>query len=207
MTRTLTTSVVPANYSELFEHYYPYVIKLVRSFNIAEDDVEDVAMIILTKFLEKDSLSHYDAEHITKAGKPTEFLTFLSGFVSAYIKHYVHRQYVLRRRHPVSVDTEVSSHGGGQPAVPWMEVYGPKHYDDHREVEDEQFLARTRAQLATVPVVGKRDLSLLFEMIVLQLEETGRMNMEELSNLFDVSWGSINNWVKALRNYVERETT
>lgn len=200
MTRTHTTSVVPATYSELFSHYYPYVLGLVRKFRIEEADVEDVAMTILTKFYEKDVLSDFDAERLSASGKPIQFMSFLSGFVAAYIQHYVQRQALLKVRHPVSVNMEVTTNGFL--SSPWIEVFGPKHYDDVSDIEYEQFLHSVRSHLASVPTRGLRDYSLLFEMIIEQLDERGRIHKLELADLFGVGPTAIDGWIKTLRGHI-----
>lgn len=199
MTSTRTVSIVPADFAELFRYYYPYVVKLVRTFSIEESDVEDVAMIILTKFMEKDVLSDYDPDYRSVEGKPAGFMTFLSGFVASYVRHYVSRQRVHQARHPFSVDRTLLLRDSPSS---WIEVYGPKHYDDLSHVTDAQFLSAVRSRLSTLPVVGRRDMALLFELIIDQLDERGRIHKEELAGLFGVSPASIHQWIKLLSVHV-----
>lgn len=209
MTTSKTSSVVPTSYAELFQHYYPYVVKLVRKFSIYESDVEDVAMTILMKFMENDALADYDPEYQIRGGKPARFMTFLSGFVASYIRHYVERQNAMRVRNYVSVDQSVLgawSESHEKSPGTWIDVYGPKHYDDLREVEDAQFLSAVRSHLSKLPVTGQRDFALLFELIIDQLHERGRLHKTELAGLFGVGPTSIDNWIKQLQVHVSEAT-
>jgi hypothetical protein len=200
MSGALTESIVPATYDELFAHYYPYVLKLIRPY-IDEANVEDVAMTIIMKFIEKDVLVDYDPAAKRRDGSETSFITFLSGFVFAYLRGFVTTQQKQHYRYPISTDKEVTrSVEGGTGSSTWLDVYGGGYEEEFTDLTDAEFLMRVRAHLASQEHKWEKPVALLFEFIVMQLDEHARIRRDELAELFEVSVTTIFRMLQMLKS-------
>lgn len=60
----------PSDYSDFFASYWPYVKQMVAKAGIASEDVEDVAMEVVAKFIEKDALSYFDPDYTVNIQGP-----------------------------------------------------------------------------------------------------------------------------------------
>lgn len=203
----MTKDFVPESFDELFSHYYVFVVKLVQTFGIDRQNSEDVAMTILSKFLEKDALSDFNPEFASNHNGVTRkavFRTFLSGFVSVYVRHYRDRQQLQLKREGISHDAPAFTFDSGEPMT-WMDYIGPRYYEEFEDLADRELLASIRTHLATTKprnAQDKCDLPLFFEMTLQQTREHGEVRTEELAELFDVSKTSIQNWLRRLRTEV-----
>lgn len=201
-----TASIVPTSYDEMFRHYYPYVCKLVRRFGVPDDLHEDVSMILVTKFIEKNMLEQFDPERVGADGMPVQFASFLSGFVVAYVRHYVTRARVEYDRERTYVDQTDNSNGRADTPErqSWLDRKGFRHEDDVSKVEYELLLVSIRKHLGSLSVRGKKNFLLLFDLVVYQLEERGRTHIRELAGLFEVSEPAVSNWLKELAVHVRK---
>lgn len=203
----LVEDYVPTSYADLFNHYYPFMVKLVKRMGIDGGNAEDVASTILIKLLEKDALNYYDPSYISEHSgvkRRAVFRSFLSGFVVSYVRHYRDRQQLLKQREVMSANQLVSEPGTSSPAE-WITVFGPTHTDDYESLHYGELVSRIKAQLKSyVPKskADKSDLPLLFDMILLQMEETGSLNVLELAELFGVSKPTIYAWVTKLQQEI-----
>lgn len=84
----------PRDYSELFETYFSIMCHIVYKSGIAKEDVEDVTMDLLIKFMEKDGINYYDPT------KPTKFSSMLRGFTATYVQTNRDKQAVRHKRIP-----------------------------------------------------------------------------------------------------------
>ena len=200
---------VPTNYSEVFSLYYPYIIKLVRKAGIDSQNVEDVAMQLLTKFYEKDVLSDYNPEFTSSHSgvvRSANFNTFLAGFVFSYIRYLKGRQELNKNREPTLVDSSISSTSENSSSdLPWIVQHGLRHEDTHEELELEELILRINAHLARVTSKSSKDrcdLGMLFTVVQKQIYEQGKLNVAELAEVFGVSATSIQNWMKRLRGQI-----
>lgn len=165
-------------------------------------------MSILTTFFEKDVLSQYSPDHISvrkEAQKHAKFRTLLSGFVAIYVRHYRDRQGKLIHREGFSTETPVSLGGESNSETTWIEVAETSRVVDHYELEAQDFLQQIRVHLHSVPPLNSQDLcklDVLFEAILIQTEDIDKVNVAELSEKFEVSKTTIQNWLVRLRREV-----
>jgi len=207
-TSRTSTTFVPRDFAELYEHYYLYVAKLVLRFGVPAGEVEDVTQSILLTFFEKNALEDFDPERMNDyQGKLRKaiFGTFLSGFVASYVRHYRDRIQVRVRRESLSVDTPVWTEEGETQTLHDLLVDPVEEdYDDLMEAD---LLASVRTHLSRVAPPrrshAKLNLSLLFELILDQLSEHGAVDAKELAELFGVSGTSVQNWLKQLRAEIQ----
>lgn len=195
-----TTSLVPTGYDQLFRHYYPYVSAMVRKFNVPESSRDDVAMMLVTKFIEKDMLGTFDPERLDATGNPVKFSSYLSGFVVAYIRYYVEREYKEASRSPNLIDETTVTPSG---ELTWLDLNGFTHEDDLSHVDYELMVDAMKEKLKTVPTKNKRDFHLLFSLMVDQLREKGRLNRRELAEMFEVSDSLISLWQKMMITHLQ----
>lgn len=199
---------VPETFEDMFDHYYDYVVRLVASSGINFQNAEDVAMTILVKFFEKDALHDFNPEFTTEYGGITRravFRTFLSGFVKTYVRHYRDRQRLQQEREGFSLDAVLFVYSdSGQPAT-WMDVEGPQYEENFDSLHAQDLVQSIRAHLATVPkrnIQDKCDLPAFFEAVLEQTYIGGKVDIHALSDKFNVSLPSIQNWLKRLRTEV-----
>lgn len=204
-----STDYVPADFSDLFENYYPYVTHLVQKFGIEAQNSEDVAMTILTKFYEKDVLADYSPTFTSHHGgveRPAVFSTFLSGFVFSYVRHYRNRQTLGIRREGKSIYAPVGTGeaGGVRGFVEWIDVYGPAVDTDYDEVFAADLVRQITAHLAALPPSARARVNLvsMFTRIIEQVEQAGKYDVPALSSEFGVSQNSIRNWIHRLRDEI-----
>lgn len=98
----------PADYAELYEHYFGAMKAMVAKAGIHSHNVEDVAMDILSKFMEKDALAQYDPGKLFDVGerpkfagprhRPARFASYLRRFVFLYVKQHLDAQAVQDRK-------------------------------------------------------------------------------------------------------------
>lgn len=192
---------VPTDYSDLFQHYYVYVHKLVRRAGIHPQNSEDVTMSILTTFLQKDVLSDFDAQK-------GAFRTFLTGFVFVYVRHYRTTQDKLKVREMRSTDQIIDQPGrASDEVVTWIDVYGPIHQDDYQDLLDDEYLTDIRKKLSTASS-GRKDSQLeltdFFDAVVEQADRLGKISTTELMEKFGVTRTTVHNWLVRLRSEVGR---
>lgn len=194
LSSTRTQNYTPADYGELFNHYYDYVQKILLKFGIEQQNLEDVSMSILLKFYENDVLRDYSPTYKRSHNgveKTATFMTFLSGFVLLYARHYRERQQVMARRLHELPDTDDAVSGSNLFVAD--EQYGALYRDD---------LIRTvSAHLNDVPPLPRAlvDLSDLFPRVVQQVEETGKISASVLAKEFGVSAETVRTRLKHLR--------
>lgn len=199
------TADVPQDFSEMFDRYYDYVVRLVAQSGIDFQNAEDVAMTILTKFFEKDALSDFDPEYTTEYGGVTRkavFRTFLSGFVKTYVRHYKDRQRLQAQREGFSTDTVMFTYAESGEYATWMDLNGPTYEETHEELHAQDLIVAIRTHLATVPPRNAQDqcnLAALFESVLVQTYEDGSVDTAALATQFSVSKTSVQNWLKRLR--------
>lgn len=199
-----STDYVPADFTDLFKNYYPYVTHLVQRFGIEAQNSEDVAMTILTKFYEKDVLEDFDPTFTSHHGgveRPAVFSTFLSGFVFCYVRHYRNRQSIGIRREGKSIYAPT---GRGESPQQWIDVYAPSVDTDYDEVFAADLVRQITAHLAALPPSARARVNLvaMFTRITEQVEQAGKYDVPALSSEFGVSQNSIRNWIHRLREEI-----
>lgn len=121
----------PDDYAELFSAYFPMMKAVVAKSGIAHEDVEDVTMDVLARFIEKDGISYYDPDKLHDVGESPEipgarlrkakFGAMLRGFTATYVLQYRDKQMVRHRRVPWRLDMPVVA-VGTQREETWGEV-------------------------------------------------------------------------------------
>lgn len=196
---------VPEDYTQLFAHYYSYVIALVKKAGIDEGNVEDVSMTILSRFFEKDVLNDFDPDFRsahTRAGTQAKFRTFLSGFVLIYLRHHRDLQVRQQTRFPFSTDFPVASPNGG-PDVPWIEVNSPPIEEGYHDLYLNELVQNIQSHLASLPQFPCR-FSALFASMLRHIEEYGSPIVSLLAQEHEVSETTIRGWVVRLRAEVRK---
>lgn len=190
---------VPRDYEDLFRHYFPHVKRLVSSYRVDPQSVEDVSMTLLTKFVERESLEKYsETATFTHGGeeKTAKFSTYLSGFVFAYVRYLAHRERLTKHREVVAFDAP-GLNGPGSPS--WGEMMLPPVEDSHEDLYAAETTQHIRSHLRTLPVKRGADLVLLFDLICTQVAEEGTIVVKDLAALFEVHQNTIRNWIALLR--------
>jgi hypothetical protein len=209
MERISEKDYVPESFEDLFNHYYAYVIRLVRSHGIDEVNAEDVAVTILTVFFEKDVLSDYDPDRVNNyrgTERKAVFRTFLSGFVNLYVRHQRTIQTKHEFRFGLSLDNTVADRATWSPdpqndATKFIDLTSP-YTESFDEVESADFVRSVRAHLATVPARNQQDrcdLPALFDAVHRHVEDTGAVDILALSTQFGVSKNTLRKWMERLR--------
>lgn len=111
----------PDDYSELFATYFPMMRQIVYRAGIAQEDVQDVAMDILARFIEKDGIAYYDPHRLHDVGenpdlpgaryRKAKFKGMLRGFTQTYVMQYRDKQMVRHRREPWRLEKSLTSSG------------------------------------------------------------------------------------------------
>lgn len=185
---------VPNSEAEVFEQYFPHVKFLVARAGIRPDYVEDYAMNLMIKFLEKGILNQYnpDRETVVEGVKRTaSFKTYLSGFVNSYLRHFKERDNIHKDRSRISTDMNVSL---GDNEVPLLDYFGVFVSDNTDRIEAREIIEHVKMSVSEHP-----RLSLFFDFVILQVIEHGKIDVAELSELFDVTKSTIHNWLAKLR--------
>ncbi len=133
----------PKDYDEFFRDYWKYTIAVMRNnWRIPEQELEDMASKIMTRFVERDMLSLYDPEIAEKSG----FKAFWIGFIKAYIIHY--RQKIYER-----AGTEVHYDATADKDV-LDSLIGGKEDSGYLEMDSLDEYAQFRAHLTTIRLKG-----------------------------------------------------
>ena len=204
-TRRITADYVPESFSEMFTHYYSYVIRLVVTMGIDSQNAEDVAMAILTTFFEKDALAQYDPNFEGQHKRKVLFRTFLSGFVASYVRHFRDMERVRRVRDLTYIDEPVTSSIDNS-SYSWIDLFGPVYEEDFDDrLNEEDLIRQIRARLVATARSNSQDrcdMPDLFDQIVEQSKTIGKVDVKALSERFGVSTTSVQNWIKRLRSEV-----
>jgi hypothetical protein len=202
----------PKSYDELFRKYYLYVVNLVNKHGITDDNKEDVASEILTRFMERGFLDVFDSSLVFEFNgekRPARFKSFLSKFVLTYVQGHCDKQKRLAKREWYVCDMQVQPEKTGSEVVRWVDLYGDPHEgheDAVLEVIMEQGLAQgLREHLATVPrrAHGDRcDLVALFDAVREQALDRGHIDIKALKDVFGVSPTAMHSWVWWLKENI-----
>lgn len=152
-----TATGCPKDYAELYECYFPMIKSIVVKWGIDSRDVEDVAMELLTKFMERDALAWYNPDLLHDVGdnprlpgqkmRPAKFQGLLRRFCDLYVRQEWDKQKNLRRREVVRLEAPVSGEEGGST---WGEIAGEASSDgglssaEIRSVTTTAFIAALR---------------------------------------------------------------
>jgi DNA-directed RNA polymerase specialized sigma24 family protein len=203
MRSTLSEITAPADYEQLHRQYFGYVVQFVIHQGIEPQSAEDVASEIFVRLIATDILGQFDSSLTFIRGgelKTARFKSFLNAKVVHYVRHHRDRQIVRNAREPIICDSPLSEGGDS-----WVQAFGPSFTEEFGEVYEQELVRRIAAHLEKVPRRSTKDqcdLVHLFEAVVGQVRLTGRINKEELQQLFGISSTAISSWLKLLRVHV-----
>lgn len=191
-----STTGQPDDYAELFEQYWPMMYGIVAKAGIHKFDVEDVAMDILARFIDKDGLNYYDPDR--PQGK-TKFKGMLRGFTSTYVMQYRDKQMIRHRREPWKLDTPIEIKGR---ETTWGEVNMVEEgWIDASEVSIDIItcLKETRRILDSKSY-GKRDYGLFVDLCIKNGFLEGDLNREVIRDTLGIGSSTLNVMIRELRN-------
>lgn len=202
-------SVVPSGPDELFRVYYDYVKRIVGGTQaIPSQDVEDVAMDIMTRLLERDVIGMFDPSRMFThdgASIPAKFRTFLTAQVSLYVKGQRDRLSRQRKRELLVIDSSSPSSDSG--ALSWHDVFGGVE-DDMSGLDAAEWIRQARSFLATVPRRSDRDrcdLVRLFDSLIAQVASSGSVSVAETAAQLGVSPAVSGRWLAWLRQNLRQQ--
>lgn len=182
---------VPKDYGELFSHYYPMIRTLVCRAGIESQNVEDVSMAILTKFIEHDALADYDPQFTSHHGgvlRKSFFPSFLSSFVLLYVRYHRERQTTRHRREYLVLDE----------GTPRSESLTPSCTDSYDQLYDQDLIREFRGYLASY-TNGLAPLALVFDEIIKHLDLFGQPDIPVLAVTFGCSEQTIRIRMRVMR--------
>lgn len=178
----MTKTDIPSSDAEVFKNYYPLLRWHVARAGISSDRVEDYSMMLMETFIKNGVREDYDP---SKAN----FRTFISGFAQSYLRHYRERDQIETNRSFFSTNKTV-----GDNDILILDIQGYCVPDPFEDAELKAALDQVRSR---IPFKRR----LFFDFVLLQVEEYGKIDVGELSELFEVTRASIHNWMKALRPF------
>lgn len=185
----MTIAQVPTSDAEVFENYFALIKWHVVRAKISDGAVEDYAMILMERFIQHGLLAQYDP---SKAN----FRTFLSGFVTSYLRHFKAQDLKQVERSYLSTDFTV----GDKDDTLILDLKG---YSAPDKFGDAEVNVQVEAIRKKIEDLGDEKFLLFFDVVMLQIEEYGQIDVAELEELFGVTRSSIYNWRKRLRGYFE----
>jgi len=200
-------SDVPAGPEELFRDYYPYVRKIVSNTPaIPSQDVEDVAMDIMTRLIERDVVGMFDPDmRFIHDGRQVtaKFRTFLTAQVQLYVKGQRDRLGRQRSHELLVVDSSADDTGG--PCL--VDLFGGAE-DDLSGLDAAEWIRQARDFLSVVPKRSDRDrcdLVALFDDLIGQVASTGTVSMFDTATRLGVSPSVSGRWVTWLRQNLRQQ--
>lgn len=208
--KTPDSSFIPKDFSEMYQHYYVYVLRLVVRAGIDFGNADDVAQTLFVKMHEKGLLEQYDPNLVQSHGGTARFSTFISGFVLTYLRHYVNRQKIESERTLTLVDQPITvGKDSDHTDQSWVDVHGPVFEEEYSELHMDSFRSQIRAKLAAAHR-GRSDnlldLVALFDAVDAQVEAEGKYSTTDLMEQFKVSRTTIHNWLERMRVEVAKAT-
>lgn len=112
----------PPSYEIFFEQYWSYTLWYIGQFNVPGDLIEEIAMEIIQRFIERDSIGVFDRgwDNRSKTGKSV-FRTYYTHFMLSYIPGKKRNHMRVRRNELLLWDAEVGDESG----TTWGDVNGP----------------------------------------------------------------------------------
>lgn len=151
----------PADYAELYQHYFGMMKSIAAKSGIHPQDVEDVASEILCTFMKKDALTWFDPHRINDAGenprtagpryREARFSNLLRSFTSLYCRQWVDKQNNRSYREPdfAKLDApvgEAESDTWGDVQDRWQAVDMEKSVESRLMLVSVMTTAQSRAQ-------------------------------------------------------------
>lgn len=203
------TTGCPDDYTELYQSYFPMMVGIVASSGIQPSDVEDVAMDILARFIEKDGISYYDPEHLHDVGanpelpgarlRKAKFKGMLRGFTSTYVMQYRDKQMIRHRREPWRLDAPVSKQD--EESLTWVELAVVDPYeilDSEVSVAIVSALKAAREELL-IKSTSYRNYEQFIALCIEHGYLDGKLNRKAMEVLLGISASTISEMLRELR--------
>ena len=196
---------IPSNMDELAQHYYGFIIGMVRKLGIPDQEAQDSAQYILERLDKTGAIGQFDPGHLTEhQGRQvrTRFSTFLGAKVMRYCLGERGRLQKRAGHELLLVDAPVSTSGDGD-GTPLLEILGAgAAWDDYSALDAQDFITHMREHLAAIPPRSARDtcdLVALFDELVAEVEQTGQFTYAGIQERFKVSGTTAGAWLSRLR--------
>lgn len=188
----------PSDYEEFHRMYFEYIKNLVKRAGVAYQNVDDVAMGLVTRFIEMDILNQYQPEFTDPSGvtRSVRFRTYLTSLVLVYVKHPRHRLNVHYRREVAELEDLVQ-------VMDFPEGQGPTPEEVLDRITYEDMLFFISVALSNIQS-SRSSLRMdeFFLTVARQVEEDDRINVARLAKAFHVSTTSIRAWLGRLEREV-----
>lgn len=203
-----TATGCPDNYSEMFERYFGMVRSVVTKSGIAPEDVEDVAMEIIAKFIQKEGLESYDPTRLHEVKNPrtagpakrtARFSSMLRGFAATYVLQHRDKQAIRHRKEPYRLEKPVMLETGEQTS--WGALMKAPELIDAAETSLSimEAVCRTRAALAEYPQRGRRDVVACFDAAVRDGLLDGKVDRRKIGTELGVSESTVGSMMREIR--------
>lgn len=193
----------PNGYDEVFAEYFPMMRGIVAKSMITPDDVEDVAMDILLRFIQKDGLNYFDLSKVTIPGTEARvFRGMLKGFTATYVMQYRDKQMTRHRREPWRNETPVVIKGTRDP-VSWLEANFSETtswelLDAEVAVDIRNALLKAKAVLAK-KTTKHRDYAAFVTLCIEQGFLDGKLDRKAIQSSLGVSAATVTDMLKELK--------
>lgn len=132
----------PPDYDTFMRQYMQYTRVLCIRAQVFLVDVEDMSQMLLTRFMERDSLGVFTPNWGSQSeDRKSNFRSYYSRFVATYLKGYRRNEAKYRTRHLAILDAPVDEDG-----TTWADLKAPAHEDNLFSVEFAQVVESVRAQ-------------------------------------------------------------
>lgn len=192
---------LPDDYSELFEQYYSMMCGVVAKSGIAPFDVEDVAMDILARFIDKGGLAYFDPSH-----PKAKFKGMLRGFTATYVLQYRDKQMIRHRREPWRNEMPLAILGKGIYEVEAESTWGEMNHRNDWWVDScevsvsiVQALKKARSILES-KTSGKRDYAKFLDLCLLHGFLDGELDRTAIREALGIGGSTLNVMLRELRS-------
>jgi hypothetical protein len=193
---------IPADMAELAEHYYGFIIGMVRKFGIPDQEAQDSVQYILERLDKTGALTQFDPGHLTEhQGRQvkTRFSTFLGAKVMRYCLG--ERGRILKRAsHELQIVDDTMSSDGMAHLLSGLRF---AREDDYSALDAADSITAMRDHLAAIPPRSDRDtcdLVALFDELVAEVEQDGAFTYAGIQERFKVSGTTAGAWLSRLRH-------
>lgn len=198
----------PEDYAELFDKYFGMVRTVVLKAGIAPEDVEDVAMEIIAKFIEKEGLEGYDPNRLHEVKNPRKagplkrtarFSSMLRGFAATYVLQHRDKQAIRHRKEPYRLEKPVTNEAGE--LASWGSLLRAPEVLEGSETSLSVWEAvkRTRCALQDRPQRGRRNLVKCFDAAVRDGLCDGKVDRRAIGDELGVSESTVGAMMREIR--------
>jgi hypothetical protein len=186
-------TLAPETYEDLVVHFFGLVRSTIsKATGVNPDDVDDLTQDMFIKLKEKDVISWYDPTRTfeTPSGPRTaKFPTLLRSFVKSFLRTPLDAIRLRAGREPVRLEQPT---GTGEM---WAEVHAPADPEDlEAQVYVEIEMDRAYRHLATIQVGPDMTMDVVFQAMVHQAQDDGRLIRKRVARLLGVQDSTMTRW-------------